>query len=171
MTRSSPLLLLLAALAAPAAAQQPNSENTLRLEEGAARPAAAIADVAWLAGYWRGEGFGGALEELWLPAAGDRMHGIFTLTREGKAVFSEAMQVAEEEGSLVLRVKHFTPEFVGWEEKDGMVRFPLVKLGENEAFFNGLTIRRDGDRLVIWIVLSQAGERTEHELTFERAAL
>ena len=63
------------------------------------------------------------------------MQGIFTLSREGELTFSEAMTLVEEEGSLVLKVKHFTPEFVGWEEKDGFVSFPLVGLGENEAYF------------------------------------
>ena len=124
-----------------------------------------------MAGYWRGEGLGGAIEETWTPPAGDRMQGIFTLAREGTPVFSEAMQLVEEEGSLVLKVKHFTPEFVGWEEKDKFVRFPLVRLADNEAYFSGLTFRRQGDRLLIYIVLSQEGAKTEHVLSFERVPI
>ena len=161
--------LLLAA--APAPPWSSNSENTLRLAEGAARPAASIADVSWLAGYWQGEGFDGTLEEIWSRPAGDRMQGIFTLAKEGKPVFSEAMQLVEEEGSLTLKVKHFTPEFVGWEEKDKYVRFQLVRLAENEAYFSGLTLRRSGDALTIYLVLSQAGERTEHEFKLTRVSL
>ena len=172
---SHPRLVLLAALAltAPvaAAAQVALSENTMKAAEGAPRPAATIADVGWLAGYWRGPGLGGDCEEIWSLPAGDRMQGIFTLSRDGALTFSEAMTLVEEEGSLVLKVKHFTPEFVAWEEKEDFVGFPLVKLGENEAWFRGLTFRRKGaDELSIYIVLTSQGERTEHEIKLERVA-
>ncbi len=168
-----PRLLLIAALAlrvaTSAAAQISLSENTMKAEEGAPRPAASIADVGWLAGYWRGPGLGGDCEEIWTLPAGDRMQGIFTLSREGTLTFSEAMALVEEEGSLVLKVKHFTPEFVGWEEKEDYVSFPLVKLGKNEAHFRGLTFRRRGEaELLIYIVLTSQGEKTEHELKLER---
>ena len=168
-------IFLLAALTlaepGPSVAQGSISENTLRADEGAPRPAARIADLAWLAGYWRGEGLGGACEEIWSQAAGDRMQGIFTLSREGELVFSEAMSLVEEEGSLVLRVKHFTPEFVGWEEKDDYVSFPLVRLGDKEAYFRGLTFRRRSSaELLIYIVLTSEGRKTEHQLRLERVA-
>ncbi len=154
-----------------AMAQSRDTENTLRLDEGTTRPAAKIADVGWLAGYWRGDGLGGECEEIWSLPAGDRMHGIFTLANEGGLVFSEAMTLVEEEGSLVLKVKHFTPEFVGWEEKGDFVRFPLVRLDDNQAYFRGLTFRRESDEtLLIYIALSKDGERKEHELRLDRVA-
>ncbi len=169
--RSRTLLVIAALAALPAAAQVESSPNTLRLEEGAASPAAKISDVAWLAGYWRGEGLGGECEEIWSQATGDRMHGIFTLAREGKVVFTEAMLLVEEEGSLVLKVKHFTPEFVGWEEKDKFVSFPLVRLGEREAYFNGLTLRReDEDSLSIYLVLVNKDGPSERAFSFRRIA-
>ena len=173
MAYSRPALLAALALTVSvgAAAQVALSENTMKAEEGAPRPAATIADVGWLAGYWRGPGLGGDCEEIWSLPAGDRMQGIFTLSREGALTFSEAMTLVEEEGSLVLKVKHFTPEFVGWEEKEDYVSFPLVKLGEDEAWFRGLTFRRRGaDGLSIFIVLTSGGEKTEHELKLERVA-
>ncbi len=160
---------LACAAAIPGAAQTALSENTLKLDEGKTGPQARIADVGWLAGYWRGPGLGGDCEEIWSLPAGDRMQGIFTLSREGGLVFSEAMTLVEEEGSLVLKVKHFTPEFVGWEEKADHVGFPLVKLGEGEAYFRGLTFRRKSPgELSIYIVLTSKGERTEHELKLRR---
>ena len=149
--------------------QSRDTENTLRLDDGAARPAAKIGDVAWMAGYWRGPGLGGVSEEIWSQPSDGRMHGIYTLSKEEGLVFWEAMTLVEEEGSLVLKVKHFTPEFVGWEEKEDNVAFPLVRLGENEAWFRGLTFRRTSDReLLIHIALSQGGERSEHEIRLER---
>jgi hypothetical protein len=161
-------LMAVCVVAATGWTQEPLTENTLRLAEGASSPPAEISDVSWLSGYWRGTGFGGDLEEIWSRPAGDRMHGIFTLATGGKPVFSEAMQLVEEDGSLVLKVKHFNPDFTGWEEKDDFVRFRLVRLSENEAYFHGLTFRRNSDTLVISIVMTRDGERTEHELAFER---
>ena len=170
-----PRLFLIVALAlivpAAAGAQVALTANTVRAEEGAPRPTASIAEVGWLAGYWRGPGLGGECEEIWSLPAGDRMQGIFTLSKEGALSFSEAMTLVEEEGSLILKVKHFTPEFVGWEEKEDYVSFPLVKLGESEAYFRGLTFRRkSADELSIYIVLTSKGERTEHELKLVRLA-
>ncbi len=148
-----------------------NSPNALRLAPSASPGQAKIADLAWLAGYWTGDGLGGMCEELWMPPSADRMYGTFTLAQEGKIVFSEAMLMVEEEGSVVLRVKHFDPAFVGWEEKDGYVSFPLVRVGENEAYFNGLTFRRDGDQLAIYLVLESGGERTEDVFRLRRQSL
>ena len=86
-------------------------------------------------------------------------------------VFSEAMQLVEVDGSLVLKVKHFRPDFVAWEEKEDFVRFRLLKLAENEAYFSGLTFRRSGDELVIYIVLTSGEQKTEHELRFQRVPI
>ncbi len=169
------LTVALAALAAmphDASAQVESSANTLRLAEGAASPPASIGELAWLAGYWRGEGLGGRCEELWTEPIDGRMFGIFTLVKDEGLVFSEAMTLVERDGSLVLRVKHFTPDFVGWEEKDESVDFPLVRLGDQEAYFNGLTFRRNADgTLTAYLVLRSQGERTEHAFRFERVSL
>lgn len=164
-----PTAALSLVMAGGSLAQTMVSNNTLQLDEETPRPAARIADVAWMAGYWRGEGLGGSCEEIWTLPAGDRMQGIFTLSREDGLSFSEAMTLVEEEGSLVLKVKHFTPEFVGWEEKEDFISFPLVKLGDQVAWFRGLTFRRKGDsELLIYISLTSQGKRTEHELKLRR---
>lgn len=145
-----------------------NSTNTLRLPKGAASPPAKISDMAWLTGYWRGPGLGGECEEIWSHPLDGRMFGTFVLAQEGKVAFSEAMVLVEEKGSLVLKVKHFDPNFIGWEEKDGFVRFPLAKLEDNVAYFNGLTLRRSGDSLAIYLVIHQKGTKGEVEFQFER---
>lgn len=148
-----------------------NSENTLRLADGASSPKAQIEQLAWLSGYWTGVGLGGETEEMWTPPVGDRMHGLFTLRRDGEIVFSEAMILIEKEGSLVLRLKHFDSDFVGWEDKQGSVDFPLVQLGDREAYLSGLTLRRDGDRLLIYLVLSRGDERSEERFVMQRTEL
>lgn len=184
MARTIATLVVFTLLAGGAAAQEkptpaPTAANSdpagvevLRLAEGEAPTPAKIADLAWLAGYWRGTGLGGRCEEVWGQPHGDRMHGFFHLANEQGAVFSEAMLLVEEEGSVVMKIRHFDPKFIAWEEKDDYVTFRLVRLGPNtattgasgrqEAFFSGLTVRREGDRL--WIFLrfkSDAGSRIE----------
>ena len=97
------------------------------------------------------------------------MFGYFTLSQEGKLVFSEAMMLVEEAGSLVLKIKHFNPDFVGWEEKDKYVSFRLVQLGKREAFFHGLTFRRvEDDKLLIHLRLTSNGKSREETFTFTR---
>jgi hypothetical protein len=77
-----------------------------------------ISMVSWLAGRWKGEAFGGIVDEIWSQPAGGTMMGMFRLIDKGKVVFSEFEEIVEQEGLLVFKVKHFSPAFVGWEEKD-----------------------------------------------------
>lgn len=165
------LLITLAAsflLTHALAAQTRNSEHTLRLDEGASSPKAEIEEMAWLAGYWRGEGLGGVTEEIWGTPLGDRMMGSFALSKNDTLVFSEAMMLVEEAGSLIFKLKHFNADFSGWEEKDDFVQFPLVRLGDREAFFSGLTVKRDGETLRAFVVVGGGGDPKELVFTFTR---
>lgn len=153
---------------APADPWVQNSQNTLKLVDGAKSPPAKIGEMAWLTGYWQGPGMGGHCEEAWGQPIGDRMLGWFSLRKEGGLVLSEAMTLVEHDGSLMLRVKHFDPEFVGWENRDGFMSFPLVKLGEQEAYFQGLTFRRTGSGLNIYLVVGGPEKKTEFEFKMTR---
>jgi hypothetical protein len=125
-----------------------STANTLRLADGAPRPAAAISDVAWLAGSWTGEGLGGTVDEAWSAPAGGAMVGYFRLVKDGKPVFYEIMTLLEHEGSVELRLKHVNADMTGWEEKNDFVTFRLVKAGPEAIYFNGLTFRRVNDDLI-----------------------
>lgn len=159
------------AIAQPSATATKSTANTLRLAKGAAPPAASIGQLSWLSGNWEGEGLGGVSRELWAPPLADRMYGIFTLEKEGAVVFSETLLLIEESGTVSLKLKHFNPDFTGWEDKDGFVTFPLVRLGDHEAYFSGLTFRRQGESLSIYLVLSEDDVRTEHEFRLRRVPL
>ena len=141
---------------------QPTSADTNTLTLGDAPPGQArVQALAWLTGYWQGKGLGGQVEEFWGDPIGDRMLGLFTLRNNDELAFSEHMSIVEEAGSLTLKVKHFDANFVGWETKADYVRFPLVKLGDNEAWFDGLTLRREDRSLTIYLVIAQDDERRE----------
>lgn len=114
-----------------------------------------------------GQGLDATAEESWLPPAAGRMVGVFRLVRGDSVQFYELVSLVEEEGSLVLRLKHFEPDLAGWEEKDESVDFPLVRRTPDTLWFDGLTIERRGeDRMTIWVAL-QAEGADAREATFE----
>lgn len=135
-------------------AQSSFTDNTLKLTEP--QPPARISDVAWINGYWTGKAFGGECEEIWSEPLGNSMTGSFKLVKDGKTSFFELLSIIEENQSLILRLKHFGPSLIGWEEKDKAVEFPLVKIEEDKAFFEGMTFqRKDRDHITVFLANEQ----------------
>lgn len=160
--------LLLAALAAPSFAQEPQFHTRVAME-AAERPAATIADLAWLSGQWEGPGIGGApAQEAYSRPFGGTMAGTFVQQNgEGGVEFYEFIQIAEEDGSLVVRLKHFGPDMVGWEEnKEDFARFPLIAREGDSWYFNGLTFRREGDDGFFVAVRMNHADGSQSELVF-----
>lgn len=168
-----PLAALLAAvltagsMGAPLAAQE-----TRTAPPGHVPPPAKLADAAWLVGDWVGTGIdGAAAAEVWLPATGAAMVGLFIQQKpDGALMFTEHMYLAEEGGSLVLKLKHFNPDLTGWEEKDGMVRFRLLSIAPCAAYFSGLTYRCEGkDGLLVAVRMKgEGGAVSELVFRFKR---
>ncbi|MEM6794740.1 MAG: DUF6265 family protein [Acidobacteriota bacterium] len=103
-----------------------NSANTFALAEGASSPGAEIEDLGWLSGYWRGSGFGGHCELAWGEPSGDRMLGWVSVRSREELKLSDATAIVEKDGGLEVWVKHFTKDFVSWEEKNE-VRLELTR--------------------------------------------
>jgi len=142
------------------------------LAPNAAAQTATIEDAAWLAGRWVGEGLGGELEETWAPPAGGQMVGHFRLVRDGAPVFYEIMLMDVLDGGVRMRVKHFNPDFVGWEEKDRWVTFEPISAGPEALEFGGLSIRRtSADSVEIRLSIRYADGVREEVLTMHRAAM
>jgi len=160
------LLLMVSLLAATALAQSQNSANTLKLDEHASSPKASIAGVEWLAGHWVGKGLGGVTEEIWSPASGGAMMGVFRAMKDGKPLFYEICLIVEENNSLVLQLKHFNRDLTGWEEKAVVRDFPLVKLTTDAVYFNGITIRKNADGSMESFVLVGRRDGTHAEEGF-----
>jgi Domain of unknown function (DUF6265) len=137
-----------------------------------ATPAApvTIGLASWLVGRWTGEGLGGQLEEAWSSPVAGQMIGHFRLTREGRPVFYEFLILEEHEGGLRMRVKHFNPDMVGWEDKDKSVDFAYASATAGELAFRGLRIVRQGRRRMVMTLRMRSGGQTRDEnLTFRRA--
>jgi hypothetical protein len=157
-----------------AAAETPDPApafHARRLGE-AKSPPATLDQVAWLAGHWVGEGLGGVSEELWSPPAGGAMMGTYRLLKDGAPVFYEFLLLAEENGTLILKLKHFNPDLTGWEEKADFVDFPLVAIEADAVHFDGLTYERQPDgSLRVYLLLRnrETGAVREELFTMRRA--
>ena len=127
-------------------------------------PHAKIDQYAWLAGYWEGEGLGGKIEDIWMPPRDGVILGAFRLTKPDGKGFYELFAIEEWEGSLRFVVKHFHPNWVGWEEKDQALRMPLKRLTENGGEFGGLVFRREApDVLVVDLTMRMRDGTTRTE--------
>lgn len=163
----APLLVVAAALAAaPLPAQRQLTDNTVALSPGRRSPPATVAAAAWLAGHWTGEALGGVAEEVWTPARDGEMLGMYRLSRDGSTVMYELMTLAEADGTLLLRIKHFGRGLVGREALDEAAEFPLVGAAAGLLQFAGLTIRREGDDAVTVFVALGAQEGSPREAAF-----
>ena len=63
---------------------------------------------------------------------------------DGRIWFYEIGVLAEIDGSLEFRVKHFTSELAGWEGKDEFARHRLLAITERALFFDGVTYVNEG---------------------------
>ncbi len=163
------LALLFLGLMTDATAQSARTENTLRLDDPANRPAATFEAVDFLIGSWAGPAFGGTFEEVWNPPSAGSMVGMFKFMGDDAVGFYELMLIVEEEGSLSLKVKHFNPDFSAWEEKADYVNFKLVKVEENAVYFSGLTFMRiSDDEVHAYIAFKTEDGSREEKLVFHR---
>ena len=108
----------------------------------AAAPLASAVDslesIAWLEGHWEAEAFGGTIEEVWLPAAGNAMHGVFRLTVADSLVFSEFLQVTALDDEVVMRFKHFQPDYATWEGAGEPMELKATRTTSDEVVFEAI---------------------------------
>ncbi|MEM9619454.1 MAG: DUF6265 family protein [Pseudomonadota bacterium] len=137
---------LIAALLAGGGALASEAIEVRSLQEGAPTATGNIEQLGWLTGYWEGEGLGGKAVEMVAPAEGGQMMGAFRHDNaDGGPNFYEFYLFAEIEDSLVLRIKHFTPDLIGWEEKAEFVEFPLVAVEKDAVYFDGVSFVLTGE--------------------------
>ena len=154
--------MLAAALLLGQAAQEPFHARRLGDRPS---PPATLADIAWMQGRWVGDGLGGVSEELWSPPQGGVMMGMYRLLKQDRPVFYEFVMIVEENGTLAMKLKHFNPDFSGWEEKADFVTFKLVAVEPGAAHFNGLSYVREGDdELRIYLILRDKDGTSREEL-------
>lgn len=160
------LLIVCSTSALPAS--EPMTEHIRKL--GTAKPTpATIEDMKWLAGTWRGKGMGGEVEEIWSEPQGGVMMGMFRFMQDGKLQMLEMMTLSEKDGVISLKVKHFSPDLVAWEEKEKFVEFPWIEKDDKGCYFEGITFAPDQNRLAIYVAMKgKEGKIDEIRFDFER---
>jgi hypothetical protein len=147
------------------------AQEVLHLEKDQEAGRGSIYDLNWISGYWTGSGLGGDCEELWLPAKDNNMVGTFRFVLDGELIFSEYMNIVEEEGKLSLRIKHFNKDLTAWEEKEEWVVFKFIKSERQTAYFSGITFHREGDELMIRLAMTNEGKKSIEEFRLRKKVL
>ncbi len=119
-------LAVLAAVAVTTAASA-----TVRPAEPDAR---SLEDLAWIAGHWGGDAFGGQIEEAWFAPAGRAMSGSFRLIQDDLAVMYELLLLEQDDdGEIYYRFKHIARGWEPWEET--RLEYRLTELEGRKATF------------------------------------
>ena len=58
------------------------------------------------------------------------------------------MSILEDSLGYVLKVKHFTRDFTGWEEKDKSVNFRFIKVEKEALYFKGITFIKEKENIL-----------------------
>jgi hypothetical protein len=143
--------------------------NTETLAPGASSAPASIGDVKWISGYWQGDIWGGQFEEIWSQPLAGSMMASFKFTENNQVKFYELMSISEHKGSLILRLKHFGQDLIGWEEKDQSMDFKLVRFTKTSAYFEGYTYKLvNQNEMHVYVVIDNDGEKQETKFVFKR---
>ncbi|MEP4535528.1 MAG: DUF6265 family protein [Cyclobacteriaceae bacterium] len=101
--------------------------------------------------------------------SGGSMMGAFKLVVDDEVVFYELETICEQEGTLILRLKHFNSDLTGWEEKDRTVDFKLVKVTNDKVYFEGFTIERiSPDEINMYVVIDEGDGQEEVKFNYKR---
>lgn len=140
-------LVMIGAGEPESAVQQPT------LASPGARPsgvAAQIADAAFLAGRWQGtmgKNKDSFVEEIWSEPGGRNAIGMFRWNKpDGMATVQELLTITEEDGTLLLRLRHQNAAGIAWEEKDKPLVFALAEKSPTLLRFDSLHVSGDVSR-------------------------
>lgn len=138
------------------------AQNTLSFPENSTSPKADLHEIAWMEGHWKGKAFGGITEEIWSPPLGGSMMFSFKLVSDGAVNFYELGHIRQVAETLVFELKHFHGDLKGWEEKDEVQSFKLVKFNGDRFYFDGFTFEKiSADEINIYALIGHDDGTTE----------
>jgi uncharacterized protein DUF6265 len=125
-----------------------------------------LEDLTFICGHNRGELNGTIIDEHWSEVGGDTMIGMFRQIKNGKAQMYEFLTIEQTASGPVLRLRHFDPGLVGWEEKAQAYSYPLASWKPNEAVFERpdkatRLIFRSTGKSTLEVVLERNGKKPE----------
>ena len=94
-----------------------------------------IQALSFMSGKWVTKGAWGDMEENWSEPMGNSMMCAYRCVKDGKVVFYEFIVIEQQVSGPVMKLRHFSPGNIGWEEKDKPYEYPLVFLDDNLARF------------------------------------
>lgn len=128
-----------------------------------------IEKLNFLQGNWISEKWGGTIEEYWSAPNGNTIIGMFRFIKDGELQFTEHFLVIEEGDKLTLKLRHFNPDFTGWEDQNTFVEFPSVKIDEKLAKFEGISYELiEASKLKILLEMEENGKIEHEEFIFEK---
>jgi hypothetical protein len=98
-------------------------------------PVRNIKDLSFMAGKWVTQGVWGDMEETWSEPLGNSMMCSFRCVKDGKIVFYEFIVIEQLPSGPVMKLRHFSPGNIAWEDKDKPYDYPLMFLDDNLARF------------------------------------
>jgi hypothetical protein len=143
-----------------------------------AAPSLDLQQLQWMTGAWVGSIDGDRIEEHWSSGDGDTLMGMFRWLKDEGVYLYEFMLISKSELGVTLQIKHFRPDFVGWEEKDVSTTFYFQTLeGQTITFDNGkygdtnrvlqYTLTEDG-QMISTVISSVSGEPSRYEFIYSR---
>lgn len=141
-------------------------------------PSLDLQAIQWMAGAWVGTIDGDRIEEHWSLLEGDALMGMFRWLKGETVYLYEFMLISKSELGVTLQIKHFRPDFVGWEEKEDAITFYFQTLEDSTITFdNGKygDLNRvlqytltDGGQLISTVFSSVSGEPGRYEFIYSR---
>lgn len=99
------------------------------------QPVREIKDLAFMSGKWTAKSEWGDMEENWSEPFGNSMMCSFRCVKEGQVIFYEFIVIEQGATGPVMKLRHFSPGNIGWEEKDKPYEYPLMFLEADRARF------------------------------------
>lgn len=96
-----------------------------------------IRDLQFMAGNWKASSNWGDMEEYWSEPMGNNMMCTYRCVKNGKVVFYEWIVVEQNENDSVpvMKLRHFNPGSIGWEDKESPYLYPAVYVDSKKVIF------------------------------------
>jgi hypothetical protein len=121
-----------------------------------------LESLSFMCGNWRGtnENKTTTVDEHWSKPDGATMIGCYRAIKGNETKFYELLVIKEQADGLVLKMKHFDKDLVGWESKEESENCRLISCSSHEAVFEGgsdgestkITYRKTGDKTMTVLV-------------------
>jgi hypothetical protein len=95
-------------------------------------PVKDIKDLSFMAGKWVTKGEWGDMEENWSAPLGNSMMCSYRCVKDGKIVFYEFIVIEQQAEGPVMKLRHFSPGNIAWEDKDKPYEYPLMFLDTDD---------------------------------------